>query len=434
MVNIQPTRGLTYTVGNTEKFICPPYDVGTDAFWGRLKREGHFTANLIRNDDPNEAANQLSQYIQHGILRRDEESFYVYQQEFRHEGNIKNRTGLICLMQLDPSGQVIRPHERIKPKPLKGRLELLSKLKAHAEKGLYLYEGQNTVNELLDRAIEGQKPIVEYGDNSGSLETGVKHTFYRITDKDLLKHIQRVMQDKLIIIADGHHRYTTALIYHLGEKILNYKGVNERYSNLARELIQKGEISEDYLKQLDGPNIKGSDYILACLCDWNDPGVVIKSINRALKLSGDQEKSLWSTIEKDFDIYRIALSTSYNKMMENSKNGFGLIIGGKRYFLELKEKDYKSIFDSTSVGLTQRILDALKIDPTDGDSIKYPIIEAEFNEAIRRGFNTVLFPQAITGEQLEVIVRNDEVCGPKSTNFFPKVSAGGVSHIIQQII
>jgi uncharacterized protein (DUF1015 family) len=155
------------------------------------------------------AASQFNDWRRTGILRRDTEpSIYPYSQTFTIPGsNAKaERLGFIGLGELqDYSSGVIFPHEQTLAKPKADRLELLRATHAHFGQIFMLYSGAGAVADLL-RATAA--PEIEVTD-----EYRVLHRVWRISDPALIRSVQSLMGDKKLIIADGHHRYETALTY-----------------------------------------------------------------------------------------------------------------------------------------------------------------------------------------------------------------------------
>ena len=155
------------------------------------------------------AAGYFAEWRQTGILRQDlEPSIYRYSQTFTIPGSKLNaeRLGFIALGQLeDYSAGVVFRHEQTLSKPKADRLELLRATRAHFGQIFMLYSGSGAVDNLLHITA---KPEIEVTD-----EYGVVHRVWRISDPALIRSVQNSMQEKKLIIADGHHRYETALAY-----------------------------------------------------------------------------------------------------------------------------------------------------------------------------------------------------------------------------
>ena len=155
------------------------------------------------------AASHFRNWCHNGILRQDSEpSIYRYSQTFTVPGSTSKaeRVGFIALGKIeDYSAGVVCRHEQTLAKPKADRLELLRATRAHFGQIFMLYSGSGAVDNLL-RAEAA--PEIEVTD-----EYGVVHRVWRISNPALIRSVQDVLSDKKLVIADGHHRYETALTY-----------------------------------------------------------------------------------------------------------------------------------------------------------------------------------------------------------------------------
>jgi len=165
------------------------------------------------------AAASLRDWRQTGILRRDPEpSLYLYSQTFRLPGDVPGsvpggqasaeRRGFIALGRIEEySAGVVFRHEQTLAKPKADRLDLLRATRAHFGQIFVLYSGAGKVDALLDSAAARNSDI-EVTD-----EYDVVHRVWKISDPSVIASVQEQMRDRKLIIADGHHRYETALAY-----------------------------------------------------------------------------------------------------------------------------------------------------------------------------------------------------------------------------
>ena len=214
MAAVRPLAGLRYDparAGDVGQLLAPPYDVITAAEQAELYARSPY--NVIRLILPREAergaaaARTLGEWIAGGILAPDPEpALYLYTQQFSlPDGSTRRRDGLLCRLRLeDFSSGVVRPHERTLPGPKADRLALLRATGANLSAifGLYARPGE-PVRELLG----GQKLGAPLVDVSGW------HQLWRVTDASVIARVQAALAPETIIIADGHHRYETALAY-----------------------------------------------------------------------------------------------------------------------------------------------------------------------------------------------------------------------------
>ncbi|MGA2458126.1 MAG: DUF1015 domain-containing protein [Terriglobales bacterium] len=217
-----------------QQAVTQPYDKITPAM-----QEGYYQAspyNLVRiilgkslpgdGDTENvytRAAASLQNWRQTGILRRDPEpSLYLYSQTFRLPGDVPGdvpgspapfeRRGFIALGRIeDYSAGVVFRHEQTLAKPKADRLDLLRATRAHFGQIFMLYSGAGKVDALLDSATARDRDKdfdIEVTD-----EYDVVHRVWKISDPSVIASVQGQMRDRKLIIADGHHRYETALAY-----------------------------------------------------------------------------------------------------------------------------------------------------------------------------------------------------------------------------
>lgn len=225
MAKIYPFRSLRYAPGKVpiEKVVTQPYDKIT-----KQMQEAYYAAdphNIVRivygkalpDDSPADnvytrAAAYLKEWRASGMFEQiPDPAFFVYFQRFTVPGStdVRVRKGLVGLGRLeDYANKVIFPHERTLSGPKKDRLELLRGTRTQFEQIFMLYEdpGQR-IDDVMDEAARNA-PDVHLTD-----EYGVEHTMWTLTERGKLEFIQSQLDDKRLIIADGHHRYETALAY-----------------------------------------------------------------------------------------------------------------------------------------------------------------------------------------------------------------------------
>jgi len=210
--------------------VTQPYDKITPAMQERYYQSSPY--NLVRiilgkrlptdGDAENvytRAAASLRDWRQTGILRRDPEpSLYLYSQTFRLPGDVPGsvpggqasaeRRGFIALGRIEEySAGVVFRHEQTLAKPKADRLDLLRATRSHFGQIFVLYSGAGKVDALLDSAAARNSDI-EVTD-----EYDVVHRVWKISDPSVIASVQEQMRDRKLIIADGHHRYETALAY-----------------------------------------------------------------------------------------------------------------------------------------------------------------------------------------------------------------------------
>jgi uncharacterized protein (DUF1015 family) len=227
MAEIHPFRALHYNPARIKELaevMTQPYDKISPEMQARYYRASPF--NLVRvirgqahpDDNPLDnvyvrAARHFHQWIGDRILVPEAEpALYPYDQEYEvpgWPGNKKVRRSFIALCRLeDYSQRIIHPHEETLSAPKTDRLELLKATRAHFGQIFVLYSDPSGLAESLLAEHASEKPWEQVVDEYKTL-----HTVWRITEPRAIQHVVAALADKKLVIADGHHRYETALAY-----------------------------------------------------------------------------------------------------------------------------------------------------------------------------------------------------------------------------
>jgi uncharacterized protein (DUF1015 family) len=220
VAHVFPFEGLLYdpaVAGSLELVTAPPYDVISEERRERFLQGSEY--NVVHLDlaegspDPQHpssryarAAELLEGWVRSGALvRSSEPAYYAYEMRFQLDGRSRTITGLICGMELEEWGGDVIPHERTMDGPVQDRLALLRATATHMSPVYATVEGPiPNLASLLDKGVS-TPPICALAD-----EQGVEHRLWKLEagfdPADLLK-------DARALIADGHHRYATALRY-----------------------------------------------------------------------------------------------------------------------------------------------------------------------------------------------------------------------------
>lgn len=217
MPRISPFPGLIYDlprVGTAEQVTSPPYDVINDAQQQRYRAQSpHNAVHLEFNDKGADSqtraalyrrsASLLSEWRSQGVLTQDEEpSYYPYRMDFDLGGARRTIRGLICAVDIEPWGGSIIPHERTIANTVDDRLGLLREVKANLSPVYAVFSGPVPELEALFDSLGD--PLIDVEDHEG-----VRHSISRCRDL----RIGEWLDDQALLIADGHHRYTTALLF-----------------------------------------------------------------------------------------------------------------------------------------------------------------------------------------------------------------------------
>src|SRR5262252_3641053 len=219
MADIQPFRAQRYNQQKVTaaQVVTQPYDKITRAMQEKYYAASPF--NLVRiilgRSDPDDntkdnvytrAAAFGRTWREQGILHQDADpSIYPYSQPFLSPSGKKfERRGFIALGRVeDYSNRVVFRHEQTLAKPKADRLDLLRATRAHYEQLFLLYEDSGEIDSLL---ASQERPVIEVVD-----EYGVAHRVWQVSDSSVIRSVQEKMLAQKLVIADGHHRYETAL-------------------------------------------------------------------------------------------------------------------------------------------------------------------------------------------------------------------------------
>jgi len=238
MAKIVPFRGLRYNLSqipDPASVMAPPYDVISPAL--REDLCGRSPYNVVRLilglADPGEseagsryirAADEFQRWQHEGILVRDAEpAIYLYDQvRPADEGGRLLRRGFIALARLeDFATGVVKPHEKTLAAPKADRFNLLKACRANLSPVFSLYADPCCVLEALARRERERLPDIEAADDDG-----VTHRLWRVGDASIIRKAQDLLDSKTLFLADGHHRYESALAYrnYMRELHPNYTG------------------------------------------------------------------------------------------------------------------------------------------------------------------------------------------------------------------
>ncbi len=417
MAEIQSFRGLRYTAkaGDPRALTCPPYDIISEE-----QRQAYLAENpcnvirleLPKGEDPyGEAGRTLQSWMEDGILKQDTEpALYIYEEEFTAYGQKKKVKGLICRVKLEEfSKGIVLPHEETLSKAKEDRFRLMQATFCNFSQiySLYMDEAHTTLGriDLLSR----DTPRYEFDDGQ------VIHRLWIVNDKAVIGAIQEDFRDRKLYIADGHHRYETAL----------------NFRNWCREqgLSQPG----------DDP-----DYVMMMLVDMEHDGLVVFPTHRLIHgLPNFDSMALLSACEDLFTVTHYEgldrIQPVLDQEYADEHAAFAFYCGGKEWDLlvlrDLSAMDYfLPGMSEASRHLDVTILHTLILEKRlgiDKENMAKQInlsYTRDFDEAIasvRRGESQCAFllnPTRVT--EIRDVAAAGEKMPQKSTYFYPKLITG----------
>ena len=224
MAEIRPFRGVRYNqqlVNDLDTVICPIYDVTTPQMQQELYHRSEY--NFVRLEHGRElpqdttldnkytrSAATLEQWLKQGVLKIDETpAIYLHDHYFTHQAKEYRRRGIVVGVRLEEwDKMVIRPHEGTLTEPKDDRLSLLWACQANTSPILALFEDQGQQISPVLALEERNEPVISFTSAGGE-----RHKVWAITEPEAINQICRSLARQPLYIADGHHRYESALIY-----------------------------------------------------------------------------------------------------------------------------------------------------------------------------------------------------------------------------
>ncbi len=241
MQEVIPFRGIRYNTNKVrlEEVVAPPYDVISQKARRKLfERSPYNVVRLIlpqgvMGDDKYSQANiYLKKWLSEGILvPEDKPSFYILEETFPFQREEVTRVGFIGLLKLRKLGDGVYPHENTIGKVKRDRFRLLEACKANFSQILMLYSDNALTLESIHKDLRNTPPHVEVRDDEGVLRR-----MWVVNDPESVDTLKNLLSDKDIVIADGHHRYETALEFmrksHVYQEQIPYNYVMAYFTNV----------------------------------------------------------------------------------------------------------------------------------------------------------------------------------------------------------
>lgn len=416
MAEVKPFRGVHYNTdrfgGDITRFVSPPYDVVDEQMLRRLKEDRLNVTHIILGEEGDgyaTASKRLTRWLNDKVLVRDEhEMFYIYEQTFQSpDGTPRVRSGLIALVKLeDPETGGILPHEKTIPKHKEDRLALMAAVGGDTEQIFLLYEDATGEIEHMLQDRRKREELLRFVDADG-----VHHRVIALSDKEQMKRIVELLRPAKLLIADGHHRYETALEY--------------------RDRRRREE------QDRSGP--APYDYVMATLVSSSNPGLVIYPTHRLVRrLSDEALSALAEGLEKRFKIRRKRTVDDLLTALENAPSrSFGCWIPARNLMAlaEPREEPSGDPMEDLSVYVVQEaVLKGLLGYTEDMLDRKVNIEFVKGTDAARAmmgsgEYHACLFVKPPSVEQTMKVAETRRKMPQKSTYFFPKIWSGTMMYL-----
>lgn len=436
MAVIAPFKGIRYNtkrIENLSLVTTPPYDIispeAQDEFYSthenniiRIELGKDFDGDNEADNKYIRAGNFLNKWIADGILaQEDSPAIYIYEQDFSvSEWDRKTRRGMIVLVKLsDFSEGIVLPHEYTLSKAKQDRFNLMSATDANISQIFSLYNDDGKISKILDSVTCENKPEIDYANSEDIFER-----LWVVKDSGIISSISKLFENKKLFIADGHHRYETAL---------NYR--NKKTS--------------------ENPNHNGTEpynYVMMTIVDMDDPGLVVFPTHRVLSLETFDSEAFLSFAEEYFKIQKIEYSKSFDidsvpeqlRLSLSQSDEFGKsfgyfdALGDYFYILILKDMsvmkklvpDKPDAYRNLDVAVLHSVIleQYFKIDAenmANQKNLSYvKDAESAFKGVKSRKYNCAFFLNPTKITQMRDVSLANEKMPQKSTYFYPKLTTG----------
>jgi uncharacterized protein (DUF1015 family) len=434
MVDVRAFRGIEYDIskiGEFSKVIAPPFDVIPPAMQRQL-HELH-PANVVRLILPMESAFHegaldryqsanmyLNDWLASGILRQQEEpAVYLMSQTFDFKGEM-TRWGFIATIKLEELDKgIVIPHEDTLSKPKEDRLKMLKACQANLSPVFTCYfDNDGKVKEVFNGIAESAPQMEMEFEDLGLIRV------WRVTEQSRLNVLHDVMNDMQLFIADGHHRYESAL----------------NYRNLMREKY---------------PQIKDAPWerVMVYMTDFEDPALLALPIHRAIKhLKGLTVSEFLRSLSEVFELEPLPINWGEKRknwiddilkeMRERGGNHIGMILRGLSQPYLIKALPY-AVEEMYDVPEPLRELDIIQLhrlaladileirekDLRDGEVIIYDHDpQAVGEKVVHDNWSAAFFLNKLQVSQIRRVCLAGLRMHQKSTYFYPKLPTGVVFH------
>ena len=413
MAKVSAFKGWRYNqdiVGDLKNVIVPPYDVITPKEQNEYydaSPYNYIRINLNKADGDEKyfsAANTLNMWVGSGVLIEESHpAIYILSQSFLVGGNLVERIGCICALTLSELGDEVLPHEQTIDKHLDDRYKLMNSISANSGQIFMIYDDEKMILENINKCI-ADKPVI-----NTELDK-IRYRVWAVKDESLIGQFISTLEDKKLVIGDGHHRYKTALKY-----------------------------------AKNNPS-SGSEKVMVTLVNSKNPGMEILPTHRLIKENDISISDIKKKLEKDFTYEEC---NGIDQLLKNMKNqavekctlglyhkssNTGLILNFISWDVlesEIPDKSKKLRQLDTNILHSFLLKNIFDIDTNNQGDLKYLSYLRGNNLASQmlktEDYKIVCFVNPPSIDDVFDIAENGEVMPQKSTFFFPKVFSGLVT-------
>jgi uncharacterized protein (DUF1015 family) len=432
VAEIHPFRGVRYNqelVKDLGSVICPPYDIITPQLQPELYQRSAY--NFVRlefgRESPQDTATDnrytrsaavMKQWLEQGVLAVDKvPAIYLHDHYFHYGGKEYRRRGAVAAVRLEEwDKMVVRPHEGTLVEHRTDRLSLLWALQANTSPILALFDDSGRQVSSLLAAVEQSQPII-------SFSSGERHKVWALTEPKIIKKLSTGLIHQPLYIADGHHRYESALTYQ-----------RERHAC--------------------SPSVSGEEafnFVMMTLVDFADPGLLILPPHRLVRgLSRAVLSQLPTGLRSFFEVEELPLSTSGVWQRVDGLLGGGesdevrlVVFGtteGSLLLLRLRDPAaagelmpsfHSERYKKLNVSVLDHVILEKLLGVGDGEEARLGYTyskEDAVNRVLEREYQLAFLLSPVGPEVIKAIADAGDRMPRKSTYFYPKTPAGLVLH------
>jgi uncharacterized protein (DUF1015 family) len=432
VAEIHPFRGVRYNQGlvkDLAEVLCPPYDIITPQLQQELYHRSPYNFVQVEfgrglpQDTPTDnrytrSADVMKQWLEKGVLAADEKpALYLHDHYFSYGGREYKRRGIIAGIRLEEwDKMIVRPHEGTLVEHSTDRLSLLWALQANTSPILALFEDKGKQVSSLLAEQEQSQPVISFAGGEG-------HKLWAITEPGLIEKLSAGLARQPLYIADGHHRYESALTY-------------------KRE------------RQACSPSVSGDEafnFVMMTLVDFSDPGLLILPPHRLLRgLSRTALSQLAAGLKSFFEVEELPLDKPGvwrqvdDLLAGGESDEFRLVVfgtaGGSILILSLRDPAaasslmpafHSELYKKLNVSVLDHVIleKLLGVEGGEEAGLDYTYSrEDAVSRVVDKEYQLAFLLSPVRPEVIKAIADAGDRMPRKSTYFYPKAPAGLVLH------
>ena len=417
LAEISPFTGLRYNqevIGDTASVICPPYDVISPEEQKAYYEKSEY--NVIRlehgmelpkdtkTDNKHSRANTtFNQWLNGRVLVIDHvPSYYIHEHSFTYQNIRKRRLGLMACVRLEPwEKKVVLPHENTVPGIKSDRLQLMRACAANFSPLFGLYEDPGHKVTKLLTSQTSRKPAIDL------TEAGETHKLWVANEPEFVQRVSHFLASRPIYIADGHHRYETALAYRDERR-------QETSSRIGNEAF---------------------NFVMMTLVSFSDPGLIVLPVHRLVRdMSAKALTQFRNYLETLFEVESALLGETG---LPEIRGAAARVLGlepGKLVALRLRQsvvlneimpESHSQVYKRLDVSIIQHLLIEWLLAYDKSCSITYTPNTAQARRMIESGeYQLAFLLNPIPVATIKAIADPHDKMPGKSTYFYPKLPTG----------